>query len=150
MNSNSSSHEPTPIVNRLTPMEFIEKMSSMQSHIYSLNDVELYTKTSAELYQYPSNKQFSIENFNKFFDIQQVKNIINNNANFDIIKNLLDNHLSDKPELLTKFIDKIDNKEILSKLKNESKIFSAPRTEVNQAVFEKLTNKIQSNSCSIM
>jgi hypothetical protein len=150
MHSDSYSTQHTTRINRPTPAEYVEIMSSGSLSLYTLDDLKIYTKTSAKLYQDPLNKQISIDCFDKFFQIDKVKKIINNYNNVNEIKNLLDNQLFDKPELLTKFIDAIDNTVILSKLKNESKIFTAPRTEVNQAVFEKLTNKIKSiSSCSI-
>jgi hypothetical protein len=150
MHSDSSSGESTPRNERLTDSEFVSKMSAGQHSLYFFSDVELFTKASANLYKYESGRSTYIDCFDKFFQIDQIKGIINDHKNVNDIKNLLDNHLSDKPELLNKFIDAIDNKAILSKLINESEIFTAPRTEVNQVVFEKLTNKIQSRSfCSM-
>jgi hypothetical protein len=150
MDTDSSSDQETPRKDRLTSLEFLNIMSSGNLSLYSLDDVKLFIETSAKLFKHESEKKDTIIYFDKFFQINQVKKIINNYNNVNDIKNLLDNHLNDKPELLNKFIDAIDNKAILSKLINESKIFTAPRTEVNQAVFEKLTNKIKSiSSCSI-
>jgi hypothetical protein len=150
MHSDSSSGESTPRQLRITDSEFVIRMSSNQNAIYYFNDVKFFTEASAKLYEYESSRSNHIDCFDKFFQIDKIKTIINDHENFNGIKNLLDNQLSDKPELLNKFIDAIDNTVILSKLKNESKIFTAPRTQVNQAVFEKLTNKIQSkSSCSI-
>ena len=150
MHSDSSSGESTPRNQSLTPSEFLHIMSLGEHSSYSLQDLKSFIETSAEVYEYESSKKTSIDCFDKFFQIDKIKTIINDHNNFNDIKNLLDNKLSDKPELLTKFIDAIDNTVILSKLINESKIFTAPRTQVNQAVFKKLTNKIQSRSfCSI-
>lgn len=150
MHSDSSSGESTPRQLRLTPSEFVSRMSSNQNAIYYFRDVEFFTEASAKLYEYESSRSTHIDCFDQFFQIDKIKTIINDPKNFNGIKNLLDNHLSDKPELLTKFIDAIDNISILLKLKNESEIFTTPRTEINQVVFEKLTDKIQSkSSCSI-
>jgi len=120
--SGSSSGESTPRNQRLTPSEFLNIMSLGEHSLYSLHDVRLFIETSAGLYGYESSKKDSVDFSDKFFQIDQVKKIINNYNNFNEIKNLLDNQLSDKPELLNKFIDAIDNTVILSKLINESKI----------------------------